>query len=438
MSGVTPDRTTSTPTARYRRRLLDDALDELLPDLAAIAIEGAKGVGKSETALQRARTVLQLDRSADRELLSAFPALLEQQPTPIVLDEWQRFPESWDLVRRSVDRDRRGGRFVLTGSATPVEAPMHSGAGRIVRLRMRPMSLVERRNDWQPTVSLAELLRGERGAVEGRSAVSLEEYTDEILTSGFPGIRSLGERARNVQLDGYIERIVDVDFADQGHRIRRPETLRGWMRAYAAATSTATAYNTILDAATPGQSDKPAKTTTIAYRDVLERLWILDPVPGWSPALNFTMRLSQAPKHQLVDPSLAARLLGATKRGLLTNDLAGLLQVRDGLLLGGLFESLVTQSVRVYADHAQATVHHLRTSQGDHEVDLIVEGADRRCIAVEIKLGANVSDSDVRHLRWLQRREPERIADAIVVTTGEFAYRRQDGIAVVPAALLGP
>jgi uncharacterized protein len=425
-------------TSSYQRRLTDDDLDELMPEIAAIALEGPKGVGKSATAERRARTVIRLDNPADRQSLEAYPARLDLDPSPILLDEWQRAPMTWDLVRRSVDSDSRGGRFLLAGSATPAKGPMHSGAGRIVRLRMRPMSLRERRPEIAATVSLSALLSGHRGPLDGRSPLTLEDYTDEILASGFPGIRGLSERARNLQLDGYLERIVDVEFADQGHRIRRPATLRGWLAAYAAATSTTMNYSTILDAATAGLSDKPAKTTTMVYRDVLERLWMLDPVPGWLPTWSQAVRLAQVPKHQLADPAFAARLLGATPRALLSNDVPGVARIRDGLLLGGLFESLVTQSVRVYAQRIQASVHHLRTSRGDHEVDLIVEGDDRRVVAIETKLSAAVDDRDTAHLHWLLRTEGDRIADAIVVTTGEFAYRRPDGIGVVPAALLGP
>ncbi len=440
MSAKGPSMTT------YRRRLIDDDLDELMPDLAAIAIEGPKGVGKSATAERRARTAIRLDVKADRESLDAYPERLERDPTPILLDEWQRVPGSWDLVRRSVDSDRTGGRFLLAGSAAPVEGPMHSGAGRIVRLRMRPMSLVERRNDVQPTVSLRALLAGAREPLEGSSTLTVTDYTEEIVASGLPGIRELGERARTMQLDGYLERIVDVEFADQGHRIRRPASLRGWLSAYAAATSTTMNYNTILDSATAGLAGKPAKTTTMIYRDVLERLWMLEAVPCWLPTWNHAVRLAQSPKHQLADPAFAAHLLGATVRGLLSNQVgaaggarganSGL--VRDGLLLGALFESLVTQSVRAYAQRSLARVHHLRTARGDHEVDLIVEGRDRRVLAIGTKLSPTVDDSDVTHLHWLQRTGGDLIADAIVVNTGKYAYRRTDGIGVVPAALLGP
>jgi uncharacterized protein len=300
---------------------------------------------------------------------------------------------------------------------------------------MRPLSLAERSLVPQ-TVSLGEMLRGGVAEISGRSTLSLENYVDEILASGFPGIRHLGPRARDLQLDGYLERIVDADFADQGHRIRRPARLRGWLAAYAAATATNASYSTILDAATPGETDKPAKTTAMVYRDVLERLWMLDPVPGWAATNNFATKLAQAPKHHLADPALAARLLGVTKDGLLRNAPV-VPKIRDGLLLGALFESLVAQSVRVYAQRYGARVHHLRTPNGDHEIDFIIEGQDRRIVALEVKLSASVTDDDVKHLVWLRSKSPDLVADAAIVTTGEHAYRRPDGIAVIPAALLG-
>ena len=211
--------------------------------------------------------------------------------------------------------------------------------------------------------------------------------------------------------------------------MRRPETLRRWLAAYAAASSTTTSYSRLLDAATGGDGAQPAKTTTIAYRDHLTRLWLLDPVPGWIPANNPIRRLQQAPKHHLADPALAARLLNLS---------AGSLLGPSGVhMTGPLFESLVTLTVRVLAQAAEATVSHLRLRGGEREVDLIVQGVDGQLLGIEVKLASDVQDSDVRHLTWLREQIPERIADLVVVTTGRTAYRRADGVAVVPLALLG-
>lgn len=170
---------------------------------------------------------------------------------------------------------------------------------------------------------------------------------------------------------------------------------------------------------------------------MLTQLWLLDPVPGWAPTANPFTRLQQAPKHHLADPALAARLLGASESTLLSG--AGtVLGVRDGTLLGHLFESPATLSVRVAAQAAEARTAHLRTRDGDHEIDLVVVRDDGRVIAIEVKLAATVTDRDVRHLTWLRRHLGEELLDAVVLTTRPAAYRRRDGIAVVPFALLGP
>lgn len=421
----------------YVRRVVDDELDALIRALPALSLEGPKAVGKTQTAARRAATVHRLDEPAQRTILGADPDRLIHGTTPILVDEWQRLPESWDLIRREVDKNQKPGRFLLTGSASPIQQPTHSGAGRIVTVRMRPMTLFER-GVGSPSVSLAALLSGKRPAIKGETDVSLETYANEIVASGFPGLRHLTGRARRAQLDGYIQRIVERDFEDFGHRIRNPAALRRWMTAYAAATATSATYETIRDAATGGEADKPAKTTTGPYRDTLERLWIIDSIPAWQPVRSQVARLTAPPKHHLADPALAARLLGADVDALLEGAPLGPPIPRDGSLLGHLFESLVTLDVRVFAQAAEATTRHLRTRGELHEVDLIVERGDHRVVAVEIKLTQQVDDRDVRHLRWLAGEIGDDLLDAVVITTGPAAYRRPDGIAVVPAALLGP
>lgn len=424
----------------YARRIVDEELDELLPYLAAIALDGPRGVGKTSTALRRSATVYRLDVEEERLLLAADPGRLDSAEPPVVIDEWQRLPEVWDRVRRSVDANRAGGRFLLTGSAAPVEAPVHSGAGRIVSLRMRPLALAER-GLGPASVSLRELLTGSRPPIDGATGVELPRYVDEILGSGLPGVRTLPARARRAALGGYLDSVVQQDVPDQGLLVRKPEVLRAWLAAYGAATATTTSYGHILEAATPGLTDKPARSTVTQYRDVLTQLWLLDPVPGWLPSGTALGRLAVAPKHHLADPALAAHLLGATEDSLLERGSAPADRPaigRDQPLLGALFESLVALSVRVYAQAAEARVGHLRTRNGDHEIDLVVEGPDRRVVAIEVKLARTVGDSDVRHLRWLSEQLGPVLADAVVITTGEHAYRRPDGIAVVPAALLGP
>lgn len=421
----------------YVNRVIDNELDDLCSALPAISLEGPKAVGKTESALRRARTIHRLDDPAQRAIAQANPAQLVSGQHPVLIDEWQRVPECWDVVRRAVDEDGSPNRFLLTGSATPSEKPTHSGAARIVTVRMRPLTLAERLPDLV-SVSTKKLLEGGRPAVRGRTNLSLEDYAEEILRSGFPGLRDLSGRPLRAQLDSYLDRIVDSEFVELGHVVRRPHALKRWMAAYAAATATTATYETIRDAATPGEGDKPARTTTIPYQSTLEQLWIVEPLPAWLPTRSHISRLTQPPKHHLADPALAARLLGIGKDVLLQGRDAGPTIPRDGTLLGHLFESLVTLCVRVYAQGAEANVGHLRTKGGRHEVDLIVERADHRVLAIEVKLSRTISDDHVKHLHWLQKQIGDDLLDAIVINTGPQAYRRKDGIAVVPAALLGP
>lgn len=426
------------PRARieYRRRIIDDDLDALMPELTAISIEGPKAVGKTATALTRSATVYTLDDPGQRQIIEAAPVRLTQGNPPILIDEWQKWPACWDIVRRAVDADPSAGRFLLTSSASPTGIDTHSGAGRVVPIRMRPLALAER--GFTATVSLAELLTGSRPSISGTTPAALEDYVDEILAGGFPGMRGLSNRGLRAGLDGYLERIIERDFPEQGLILRRPDTLRSWMRAYAAATSTTASLETIRDAATPGVGNKPSLTTTLPWRDILTRLWILDPVPAWLPSNNRLKELAVSDKHHLADPALAARLLQMTPRKLLGGDQTDPAIPRDGTYLGALFESLVALNMRVYAQAAEAEVRHLRTQRGEHEIDFIVIGPDGGIVAIEVKLSAAVDADHTKHLKWLKERIGDQLLDSVLVTTGTEAYRREDGIAVVPAALLGP
>jgi predicted AAA+ superfamily ATPase len=420
----------------YSRRIIDDELDALFPHVGAIALEGAKGVGKTLTASQRAASILKLDDPAQFAALAANNDLITQLERPLLIDEWQLQPSVWDRVRRAVDDDCPGESFLLTGSATPPEgARMHSGAGRILSQVLRPLSISER-NLVPPTVSLSALLEGTQDSIGGQSPLKIADYVDEILRSGFPGIRKLPEVARQAHLESYLARIVDRELPEAGMRLRHPAALRAWMTAYAAATSTDAGYSVILDAATPGESDKPARQTIANYREHLQRIFILDPLPAWMPTFAPLKRLTRSPKHHLVDPALAAQLVGVKAAGLLLGE-GTRVAASTGTWLGALFESLVTQSIRVYAQHCHAQVGHLRTANSEREIDIIVESEDRRLVAIEVKLAATVGDRDVRHLNWLQAQLGDRVRERVVINTGEFAYRRPDGVAVVPLALLG-
>ncbi|MXY04020.1 MAG: ATP-binding protein [Acidimicrobiales bacterium] len=408
----------------------------LTDGLPAVVIEGPRAVGKTETALRRARTVHRLDDGRQLAIVRGDPERLLAGSPPILIDEWQRYPDSWDMVRRRVDTDPGTARFLLTGSAAPATRPTHSGAGRMVTLRMHPMSLAER-GITEPTVSLAELLSGSRPLLAGRSAMKLSDYALEIERSGFPAIRELDRGLRERQIGSYLDRVVEHDIDELGTGVRDRASLRRWLEAFAAATATTAAYTSIRDAATPGAGDPPSMATVAAYRRVMEQMWIVEELPAWLPTRSRLRRLAASPKHHLADPALAMSSLGINAEALLDGIATPQATQRDGTLLGHLFESLVAQSVRVYAQASRARVSHLRTRGGEQEVDLIVERRDGNVVALEVKLTAAVEDSDVRHLRWLTDRIGDNLLDAAVISTGNEAYRRQDGIGVIPAALLG-
>lgn len=339
--------------ANYVPRLVDGQLAAMLDELPAIALNGPKAVGKTASAQRVSSSFVRLDHLPEQELFQADPDRIRRLPSPVLLDEWQRTPQAWDEVRRWVDDGAPSGSVILTGSAAPRGSAIHSGAGRIATLRMRPLSLAER-NDRPTAISLDGLLRQEQRTVDATTTADLAHYVREITASGFPGIRSLSSQGRIRQLNAYIDHVIQHDFPEQGLAVRAPETLRRWLRAYAAASGTATSYAKILDAATPAVTNKPAKSTT-----------------------------------------------------------------------------------KTYTSHLGARLGHLRTRNGDHEVDFIVQRG-RRTVAIEVKLSASVTDEDVRHLSWLKARMGPHLTDAAIVTTGTTAYRRKDGIAVIPAALLGP
>lgn len=353
----------------------------------------------------RAGVALPLDDPTTRQLVAADPHGQLSRAEVVLIDEWQHLPEVWDVIRREVDAhtDRT---FLLTGSATPaLGADTHSGAGRIVSMRLRPLSLSERAGTG-PTVMIADLFDPE-ARIEGSTTFGLSDYAREICASGLPDVTVLSPRARRYALESYVRSVIDRDIPEQGLAVRKPATLRAWMAAYAAATSSTTEYVKILDAATSGDSDKPSKTTTLAYRDVLTKLWIL------------------------ADPALVTTLLNLSEETLLSG------VTGSGELFGRLLESLATLTVRSAGAAAEANTFHLRTRGGQQEIDLVLERYDGAVIAFEVKLARSVTDHDVRHLHWLGEKLGPRLTNKVILTTGPDAYRRRDGVAVVPLALLG-
>jgi predicted AAA+ superfamily ATPase len=421
----------------YRVRVIDGLLDSYLEEVGAVLLDGPKSVGKSVTAKRRARTIYELDDPVIHQIVEADPSLALSQPAPVLFDEWQRLPSIWDAVKREVSKENSpSGPFILTGSAYAPDVATHSGAGRFLEIRMRPMTLSER-GVCSPVFSIGALMSGQQEIPLTASSLKLKDYVDEITASGFPGIRKLSLNARQAMLESYITTIINKDMKEAGHNVRKPERMRAWLKSYAAATSTTTSWEKIRTAATPGQRQMIAKTTTTPYIETLEMLRIIDSVPGWLPTNNHLHDVGQAPKHHLADPALAAVLLGKTSDSLLRGASDANRNFEDPTLLGALFESLVVLNVRVFAQANHFDVSHMRTELGRHEVDIILQSKNGDVTAIEVKLSPVVRDKDVEHLLWLKDKLGKKLKEMVVVTTGSTAYRRSDGVTVIPLALLG-
>ncbi|MCL2492424.1 MAG: DUF4143 domain-containing protein [Clostridiales bacterium] len=424
-------------------RLIENTLSILMEEFPAIAVEGLKGVGKSVSAGRLSRTVFELDQARDRALIENDMGVLSRETPPVLVDEWQRVPSVWDFVRRQVDKVGTPGSFLLTGSAKNANLDLHSGAGRIFRLKMYPLSLEERAIE-KKTVSLASLFEQQRPFstnIRGTTSISFGDYMEEVLASGLPAIRNYSSKRRKQMLGTYLDYLLSHEFLQQGIQIRQPRTLLRWLTAYAAAISSDTNYGEILDTATPGEGEKPAAKTTIAYREALERLWLIDELPVWLHGEDYFSRLKRAPKHYLADPALAAYLLNfdidsLTKSGTNRQPARTVFDEKAGGITGRLFESLIHLSLKTYAMVNDAELSFIRTRNGDHEVDFILQKG-RKVIAIEVKMSIEIESGDTKHLKWLRGTLKEGLTDALIVNTGPVAYRRDDGIAVVPASLLG-
>jgi len=428
-------------TDGYTPRIADAELDGLLETAPAIAIEGALGVGKTATARRRAETVHTLEDAEQLSAARAQPGRLCEGPGTVLIDEWMHVPRAWHLVRRAAAGGAQAGRFLLASSTMPVWLAEEVGGIEVPSLRMRPLALAERCLD-TPSVSLRELLEGARRSLAGTTGLGFADYVREIVVSGLPGLRGLSETQARDQLHDYLERLIDRELPARGRLVHDPEALRLWLTAYAAASSLAVSFEAIHDAAGGDRRERRLRSLANAYRIALERLWIVDPVEPWAPAQVGCGGLRLQPKQQSADPAFAALLLGVDAERLLNSPSGGRGRAReahcDETLPTALFESLVTLSVRVYAQAVGAQVSHLCGSVDWPDIELIVEGEDERVVAIAVATDEETEDRRARALLRTAQLLEHTLADAVVITAGHEARRREDGVAVVPAVLLGP
>ena len=427
---------------KYYDRLIEPYLLSLMGEFPAIAIDGLKGVGKTVSTKRIAASVFELDRPKDYDQIANVPEVLASAVPPVLIDEWQRIPSVWDYIRRAVDEGAKPGSFLLTGSISNTDTNIHSGAARIIRRKMYPLSLAERGIE-KPTVSIGEMFSSVepfKAIISGKTDVSSKDYLYEISASGLPEFRRYSPDNRRIAFESFFDNILSHDFRQQGIRLRQPETLLRWLRAYCAAISTDAGYTEILDASTAGEGNKPTAKTTISYREALENLWLLDELSPWLEGESFFAGLKLSPKHYLADPAIAAYMLGLDEDILARSDgwpsRAERFDTKYGSIIGRLFEALIQLCLNVYASVNNSKLYFAKTHKGDREVDFVLQKGNK-VIACEVKFSPTVGVSDGKHLRWFIERVGADCWDAMIITTGGIAYRRNDGIAVVPASLLG-
>ena len=414
----------------YHPRVVDGELAERLQATGAVVIEGPRACGKTTTARRISASEARLDvDDVARRLASLEPARILIGDTPRLIDEWRLEPAIWNHVRRAVDDRGLPGQFILTGSAVPTDdATRHTGAGRLTRLRMRPLSLFELGRS-SGEVSLAGLLDGAR-ATAGKSVIPLDELVELICVGGWP--LNLG-RATRLALRAnrdHLDEIRRLDIANGDGGRRDPVRVGMLLRSLARNVATPAAIATL--ASDTGEGVSAIKEHTAAgYLRSLERIMIVENQPAWPTHLRSRSVLRSKPVRHLTDPSLAVAAVRATPARLL----------RDLDFLGLLFESMVIRDLRIYAQAADAEVFHYR-EKGGLEVDAIVQSNDGRWAAFEVKLGEGRADEGAGNLlRLADRVDPERMGEpatlGVIVSSG-YGYTRDDGVSFIPIGALGP
>ena len=405
----------------------------LSPPAARCRVKGPKWCGKTATSLQQAASVVYLqdsDRSASYlALADAKPSALLEGRTPRLIDEWQMAPQLWDAVRFAVDLRGEPGQFVLTGSSTPTVGGAHSGVGRIAPMVMRTMTLFESEES-SGRISLQRLFDGEE-EVADVAPLDVEDIARVLCRGGWPAAVTAGATSVPGRLARtYVEGLIDSDVARMDGVSRNSTRMRALMRAYARHVSTQASQTTI--AADLAVNDGAMAPNTVSdYLDALSRAYVVEDLPAWNPVLRSKTAIRTRPTRHFVDPSIGAAVMRWTPADLF----------RDFEAFGLQFESLCVRDLRVYAEAIDGTLLHYRDKTG-LEADAVIVLADGRWAPIEVKLGSRQLDEAAAHLRRLRERvdadrmgEPSFLA---VVTAGATAYRRDDGVLVVPLACLRP
>lgn len=418
----------------YKPRVIDAKVKEYLSAFGAVCIEGPKWCGKTWTSSYHSKSEIYIGDPANnfqnRQLAELSPALVLDGETPRLIDEWQEVPPLWDAVRYKVDQTSEKGQYILTGSATPNhKGVLHSGAGRIGKLRMRPMSLYES-GDSSGMVSLESLCHGElTPALSGE--VDLKRLIALILRGGWPGSLDLPLEQAMLLPTEYLNAVIDDDvFRIDGVK-RDTQKMRLLLRSLARNESTTATNKTLMRDIKAVDDEDIDGNTVAAYLDIFKRLFITDNQQPFSAGIRSSVRIKQAEKRHFSDPSLACALLRATPDGLLG----------DLETLGFLFEALCERDLRIYAESFGANLYHYQDYK-NQEIDAVIELADGQWCAFEIKLGANQINDAAEGLLEIKRQieaDPKGkppVVLGVLCGLSSAAYQRPDGVFVIPVTAL--
>lgn len=418
-------------TIDYLPRICDRLLKKKMRSSGAVLVTGCKWCGKTMTALQSAKSVLYMQDPDKTSSLLALadtkPSLLLKGENPRLIDEWQMAPVLWDAVRFEVDRRNAVGQFILTGSAVPSDnVTAHTGTGRISRLLMRPMSLFESKES-NGEVSLKALFDGEQ-EILSTSNLSIEQIAYAVCRGGWPASVGLPpEDAIQMSVD-YVEAIIHQDVSRVDGVEKNPARVSLLLRSLARNVATMATNTTILKDIEANDMSITAPTLDV-YVNALKRIFVIEDQPAWSPALRSKSTIRTSSKRHFVDPSIATAIL-RTKPDALLHDFES---------FGFLFESLCTRDMRIYAQVNDGDIFHYR-DKTELEADMIVSLRDGRWAAVEVKLGNKQVEEAAQNLKKLAAKiNTEKMGTPsflMVLTGGEFAYRREDGVFVVPIGCL--
>lgn len=417
----------------YMPRIADDLLAAKLRQAGAVVIRGPKWCGKTETALKHSKSALFMQdpdqRMSNQMLAESKPSILLRGEKPRLIDEWQEAPQLWDAVRFSVDREREIGLYILTGSATPKEKPRHSGAGRMSFLDMRTMSLYESRES-TGEVSLLALFDAPED-IEGVSNGDVETIAFQVARGGWPSAVTMTDQSAAMETaHNYLTAVAEEDVSSVDGVSRNPDHARLVMRSFARCVGSQMAVSS-MSKMVNAQGSEMSRPTFSAYLGALRNLSIIEDLNAWEPSLRAKARISRTPKRYFADPSLAAAALGASPDTLL----------KDMPTLGMLYETLCIRDLRVYAQKNHGQVFFYRDNVG-LEADAVVALRDGRWGLVEIKLNQSQADAASDSLRRVANKVDQTIMGApsflLVVTADGYAYRRNDGVYVVPIGCLKP